>query len=98
MNLNFSRMARANETVREAAERLYPGATYDTALPQEWVNMMRDDNGLDVRGHFIMWYPQDVNAPTPLPITPEGVAMMAAATSWRYCGKRNIVEELTGLM
>ena len=60
------------ETVSDAAERLYPGITFDTALPQPWVNWARDDKGVDVRGQFVWGY--DKKAPAfgrPLPLTAE---------------------------
>tara|TARA_R110001583_G_scaffold22926_13_gene85471 strand:- start:200 stop:454 length:255 start_codon:yes stop_codon:yes gene_type:complete len=69
------------ETVGQAAERMYPGVTYDTALPQTWVDAHRDE-GTEVLGHFIWIYPEgwdQVGVSTfgmPGPITVEGVQMM----------------------
>ena len=40
------------KTVSELAEETYPGDTFDTALPQDWVNAMRE-RGFDVRGNFV---------------------------------------------
>ncbi len=63
------------ETVSQAAERMYPGVTYDTALPQTWVNAHRHE-GHEVRGHFVWLYPEGNLMGMPGPITVEGVQMM----------------------
>lgn len=62
-------------TVGEAAETIYPGQCFDTALPQDWVNRMYE-RGFDVRGHFVTLYPRNRSAYI-APITPEGVRMAA---------------------
>lgn len=45
-------------TTSQLAEILYPGITFDSTLPQLWV----DDwaaKGIEVRGHFVWGYPYD---------------------------------------
>jgi len=66
-------------TFNELAEQTYPGVTYDTALPQPWVNLMRD-RGFDVRGHFVTLYSKDT-VPYMAPITDEGIRMAAIVAS-----------------
>ncbi len=69
-------MRQQTETVSEAAERLFPGVTFDTALPQPWVDWARE-KGTDVRGHFVWGY--DDKAPTfgrPLPLTDKAVLFL----------------------
>jgi len=48
-------------TVKEQAERLYPGITFDYALPQPWVDECRT-MGFDVRGHAVWLYPAGAGA------------------------------------
>lgn len=57
-------------TVSQAAERLFPGVTFDTALPQPWVDWARE-KGVDVRGHFVWGYPKGEGNVfgRPLPLT-----------------------------
>ena len=45
-------------TVNQAAEERYPGKTFDTALPQQWVDAM-SERGFDVRRNFVTLYPKD---------------------------------------
>jgi hypothetical protein len=45
-------------TVSEAAEKLYPGMTFDTALPQTWVNFMTKMWWNPV-GYFVWGYPKE---------------------------------------
>jgi hypothetical protein len=66
-------------TVNQAAEERYPGVTFDTALPQQWVDAM-SERGFDVRGHFITLYPKDSVAYM-APITTEGIRMAAIVAS-----------------
>lgn len=66
-------------TVGEMAELKYPGETYDTALPQQWVDKMRE-RGFDPRGHFVTLYPKSGLAYM-APITDEGVRMAAIIAS-----------------
>ena len=66
-------------TVNQAAEERYPGKTFDTALPQQWVDAM-SERGFDVRGHFITLYPKDSVAYM-APITTEGIRMAAIVAS-----------------
>ena len=44
-------------TFNELAEQTYPGVTFDTALPQQWVNIMAN-RGFDVRRNFVTLYPK----------------------------------------
>jgi hypothetical protein len=56
------------ETKEAAAARIYPGITFDCALPQPWV----DGHAFDVRPHFVWGYPQSYLFGLPLPLTHEG--------------------------
>lgn len=52
--------------------------TYDCALPQPWVDSMAE-RGLDVRSHFVWYYPNGGTGMIPgypHPITREGVEML----------------------
>ena len=66
----FEREEQKMKTVSEAASERYPGATFDCALPQGWVDDCCD-RGLDPRGHFVWLYADDVFG-KPAPITAEG--------------------------
>ena len=66
-------------TVTDVADQIYPGVTYDTALPQPWVNIMRD-RGFDVRGHFVSLYPDGMFCYM-APITDRGIRMAAIIAS-----------------
>jgi hypothetical protein len=66
-------------TVTDVANQIYPGITYDTALPQSWVNTMAD-RGFDVRGHFVTLYPKDSVAYM-APITDQGIRIAAVVAS-----------------
>ncbi len=64
-------------TVGEAATSIYGEMVFDTALPQFWVNWMRDNMDYDVRGHFVWGYPAEhstMGAATP--ITAEGYRLV----------------------
>ena len=65
--------------LNELAEKTYPGVTFDTALPQQWVDAM-SERGFDVRGHFVTLYPKDSVAYM-APITTEGIRMAAIVAS-----------------
>jgi hypothetical protein len=67
-------------TVYELAEQTYPGVTFDSALPQDWVNAMQE-RGFDTRSHFVTLYPKDSLAYM-APITPEGIRMAATVASY----------------
>ena len=61
-----------SETVTQAADRMWPGITYDTAIPIDWFNQAlgRDFNP----GGQIVWgYPKGYLFGTPLPLTVEAV-------------------------
>jgi len=66
-------------TVNQAAEERYPGKTFDTALPQQWVDAM-SERGFDVRRNFVTLYPKDSVAYM-APITTEGIRMAAIVAS-----------------
>ena len=66
-------------TVTEIAEQTYPGVTFDTALPQPWVNLMAE-RGFDVRRNFVTLYPK-VSVAYMAPITAEGIRMAAIVAS-----------------
>lgn len=66
-------MSRA-ESVSAAAERMYPGVTFDTALPQPWVDAMRAESK-EVRGHFVWLYPEGCTFGMPAPVTVEALTM-----------------------
>ncbi len=67
------------KTVSEAASERYPGATFDCALPQGWVDDCCD-RGLDPRGHFVWLYADDVFG-KPAPITAEGERIASVLSS-----------------
>ena len=67
------------KTVNQLAEETYPGDTFDTALPQDWVNAMRE-RGLDVRGNFVTLYPF-VGVPYMARITDQGIRIAAVVAS-----------------
>lgn len=68
-------------TVASLAESRYPGRTFDTALPQGWVNNMTN-RGFDPRGHFVTLYPTGSMLGFYMaPITDEGVEMAARVAS-----------------
>lgn len=74
--------ANGRQTVEELAEAKYPGRTYDTALPQLWVDKM-NNRGFDPRGHFITMYPGgSAMAAYMAPITPEGIEMAAIVATY----------------
>jgi hypothetical protein len=55
----------------ELAAEIYPHITYDTALPQDWVNKCQS-LGFDPRPHFVWGYPPGSVMGQPLPLTKEG--------------------------
>ena len=54
--------------------------TFDTALPQAWVDKMHK-RGMDVRGHFVWCYDGPGIFGYPHPITHEGEVMAGTAAS-----------------
>ena len=88
MTLTVEKIIRAveiRETVVEAAERMWPGVTFDTALPQEWVNKITAqkywggvENDFSPLGNFVWGYPEEVGGMCgiPLPVTPKGAAFL----------------------
>ena len=64
------------ETKDRAAERMYPGVTFDCALPQDWVNEAESSQGFDVRPHFVWGYPEGSCFGMPLPLSTEGVTFL----------------------
>ena len=70
-----------SKTIPELARETYPDRTFDTALPQQWVNRMAD-RGFDVRGHFVTLYPtSSMFGFYMAPVTPEGIEMAARVAS-----------------
>lgn len=55
-----------NETKEQAASRIYTGITFDTALPQGWVN---DAYPFEVVPCFVWGYPAGSLFGIPLPLT-----------------------------
>ncbi|UCR75609.1 hypothetical protein PAER4900a_00047 [Pseudomonas phage YMC17/07/R4900a] len=65
-----------DETKGELAEYLYAPATYDFALPVEWVKRAEAITGQQVVPHFVWLYlPNDV-AGMPAPLTLTGVHIL----------------------
>jgi len=69
-----------SKTTGDLAAELYPSMTYDTALPQPWVDRMAD-RGVDVRGRFVWGYPKGTLAGFPFPLTLEAAIDVAIASS-----------------
>jgi hypothetical protein len=68
-------------TVNQAAEERYPGKTFDTALPQQWVDAM-SERGFDVRRNFVTMYPTGSMLGFYMaPITDQGIEMAARIAS-----------------
>lgn len=44
-------------TKSQAATLLYPGLTFDAALPQPWVDAVHAEHHFDVRPHIVWGYP-----------------------------------------
>jgi hypothetical protein len=57
------------ETKQERGERLFPGLTFDCALPQDWLNQFPGDQYDTVRSGTIWAYPQGSIFGIPVPIT-----------------------------
>jgi hypothetical protein len=76
------------ETKDAAAARIYPGITYDTALPQGWVNSaiagaFPSAPAFDPVPHFVWGYPDKMLFGLPLPLTQEGMDYLIALNpSW----------------
>lgn len=69
------------QTVEDRAKTWYPDKTFDTALPQQWVNRMQE-RGFDPRGHFVTMYPTGSMLGFYMaPITREGIEMAARVAS-----------------
>lgn len=60
-----SELSWGGPTVGELAAQLYPDLTYDTALPQQWVDLCID-RGFDPRSRVIWGYPNGWGKPYPL--------------------------------
>ncbi len=65
-----------NETVGQAAERMWPGVTWDSALPWLWVQEQVSDHGWEPRGQVVWGYTDDCQG-FPLPLTIEAAYMLA---------------------
>ena len=57
----------------EQANKLYPGITYDTAMPQEWVDRCIQEHDFDPRGCVVWSYPKDSIFGLPLPLNQEAL-------------------------
>ena len=65
-------------TVDKLADLLYPGVTYDTALPQPWVNDCSRNKNFDPRGMVVWGYPKGCSVfGDPLPLTLEAQDFLA---------------------
>ena len=65
---------RANQTCKQdLAKLVYPDTTYDTALPQDWVNA-KVRQGFDPRPVVVWGYPKGSIFGLPLPLTVEAEA------------------------
>lgn len=78
--MNFS-PAHSHETIGEAATRLYPNTTFDTALPQPWVDRLCDRD-LDPRGHFVWLYEKGRPMGRCAPITERGVEIASLLATY----------------
>lgn len=85
-------------TVGELAELLYPGATFDYAMPQFWVDDMVKA-GFDPRGQVVWLYEKGSSFGRPAPLTaeaymalrpgalaPENRSKMAVRRFWQQLG------------
>ena len=54
-----------NESLKQAADKAYPGITYDYALPQAFFNSCLD-NGFDINGQCVWVYQDMFGKPGPL--------------------------------
>ena len=70
MKLQHRKDLPAWKTKGELATELYPTMTYDTALPQNWVNMCME-KGFDPRFSVVWGYPADTIMGRPFPLTLE---------------------------
>lgn len=74
--INYANIPAENEciehgySVRHIAESILELKTYDTALPQEWVNQCAD-RGFDPRGRFVMCYDEEGAFGRLVPLTRE---------------------------
>lgn len=69
----------------EVTERMWPGVTFDTALPQPWVNAIMaedaywvgcDHGKFDPRGQIVWGYPKGSLFGLPLPLTIEAMCFL----------------------
>ena len=85
--------AKRNITVKYAAEMLYPGIQYDSALPQTWVDDAWDNWDFDVRGQCIWAYPAEYSTfGTPFPLTTKAAQFLKRQG---FQGWSKWVEEVT---
>ena len=68
-------------TKGELAAELYPDVTYDTALPQGWVDVTTVD--FDPRRNVVWGYPKGSVMGLPLPVTTEARDHLANL-GWEY--------------
>jgi hypothetical protein len=67
----------------DLAKDLYPNITYDTALPQSWVDAMYQRGFDDVTGQFVWGYPDPKDSHgQPLPLTTDAVSILSQLARW----------------
>ena len=80
MNVDVLKISeQVRPTKGEAAESATNGMTYDTALPQGWVDAMyeRGFDHAELIGNFVWAYPSGDVSGVPYPITQDGLIIMA---------------------
>lgn len=60
------------ETVRQAAERMYPGLTYDTSVPQSWFDDVMDATDESPFCQVVWLYPENSTFGFPAAVTAKG--------------------------
>ena len=61
----------------QAKLMLGEGQTYDTALPQDWVDAVRHNFHVNPVGMFVWWYPQGSVMGQPFPLTDYAIELLA---------------------
>lgn len=74
----LSRFKPSARTVEEQAKLMLGDyETFDTALPQGWVNSIIDKYHVSPVGMFVWWYPKDSILGKPFPLTDYAVELWA---------------------
>ena len=71
-----TRVHNGSMTVREAADYLLDGMTYDTALPISWVETFRQQTGVDPYGLFVWAYPPKSLGGEPFALTNKAAELL----------------------